>query len=196
MRPCTFGVAVAVAVAVNLLVPAPLPALTPLEMSPFLQTTSDIRAVGAAMMGWLTDQVSATQPPMLLDAATTSDIDVTAYTLISRTDLESILVPQYIAAVPALDGWGNPYEYRLNATLTQPQLMLIRSGGSDGVFEGTVYARGYISTLDQDLVWADGFDVRGPGPPLRSLRQKQVRTQATAANVGAAMMSWLSHARS
>ena len=34
--------------------------------------------------------------------------------MISREDLAKILVPKYIPAIPETDGWGHPYEFRLN----------------------------------------------------------------------------------
>ena len=168
-------------------------ALTPTEMAAFRHTTSDVGAVASAMMSWVTDQVS--RPERMAgvgtDYAATDDVDVGAYTPITRQDLAAILVPQYIAAIPDLDGWGHPYDYYFSGNISQAHLALIRSAGADGSFDASVYARGEIASLDEDVVWADGYFVRGAGSALRDLRQKQVHLRSTVQNVGQAMMSWL-----
>jgi hypothetical protein len=167
----------------------PAGAITPAEMAPFRQTTNDIQAVGAAMMSWLSAQISAPVPRTA--APSSGAVDVTAYTPISRADLEARLVPLYIGAVPELDGWGYPYEYYLADDFPSAQVMLIRSAGADGKLEGPVYSPGDVTSFDQDLVWADGSFVRGPGPSLRDLRSRQVSERALVRDVGTAMMSWL-----
>ena len=126
------------------------------------RTVADIRNTGTAMLSWLTDQVGAAAagqsqvpPPM----------DMGEYTPISRDDLRTILVPDYIQEIPELDGWKSPYEYYLEASNPMAEkIMSIRSAGRDGKFSDTTYTAGAFdpASLDEDVVWADGFFVRWP----------------------------------
>lgn len=153
-----------------------------------VQTVEDIRKVGDAMFNWLVDQVSlAGQDPEA------DPVDFFHYSAISHSQLESLLVPQYIQAVPELDGWGWHYEYYLDtADPLGQQAMAIRSPGRDGAVSGDLYTAGSFDPgqVDEDVVWADGAFVRWPAIPL-SDRQAQARTVADIRNVGTAMFSWL-----
>ena len=126
------------------------------------RTVADIRNTGTAMFSWLTDQVGAA-------AAGQSQVpppaDLGEYASISHADLATILVPSYIQEVPELDGWESPYEYYLNVgNPLAEKVMSIRSAGKDRAFSGTVYTIGSFDpeSLDEDIVWADGFFVRWP----------------------------------
>jgi hypothetical protein len=171
---------------VSLSEPEAMASLTDLQAQ--VQTVADMRNVGNAMLNWLADQTSAAAQP--LKAGT---VDFFFYQAISHSDLESLLVPQYIQAVPELDGWGRPYDYRLNTfNLTGQPIMAIRSPGRNAVFEETDYTVGSFDheQVDQDIVWADGAFVRWPLIPL-SNRQAQIQTVEDIRNVGNAMSSWL-----
>jgi hypothetical protein len=129
------------------------------------RTLSQIRSVGTAMFSWLTDQVGAAAAGQSQTEHTSPPVDLKNYPPISHEELTKILVPTYIAKIPETDGWGNRYEYFLNAKdPLAPQVMSIRSPGRDGQFS----ARNYTVTsfdpddLDQDIVWADGYFVRWP----------------------------------
>jgi hypothetical protein len=92
-------------------------------------------------------------------------MDLAEYPEISRVDLQTILVPDYMQEVPELDGWGHPYEYYLNvANPLAQKVMGIRSPGRDGVFAGSLYeVDGFDpNDFDQDIVWFDGFFARWP----------------------------------
>ena len=122
------------------------------------RTVADIRNTGTAMFSWLTDQVGA-------GAAGQSQVDLQQYPVISREELEKILVPQYLQAIPETDGWGHPYEFYLNVeTPLAKQVMSIRSSGRDGKFSAVSYSVGSFgpSNFDEDIVWADGFFVQWP----------------------------------
>lgn len=156
------------------------------------QTVEDIRNVGGAMFSWLIDQVSfASQGPAQVTAAST--IHIFEYPPISHSDLESLLVPQYMESVPALDGWGHPYDFYLNtADPLALAVMAIRSPGRDGAFAGDTYFAGPLNPLhfDEDVVWADGAFACWPQISL-SDRQAQAQTVSDVNKVGAAMFSWL-----
>lgn len=129
------------------------------------RTLADIRNTGTAMFSWLTDQVgaSAAGQPQTEKAATL--MDLRQYSQLSLQELEEILLPNYMQAIPETDGWGNPYEYYLNVKdPTAPQVMSIRSPGKDGRFSSDDYTIGSFtpSKYDEDIVWADGFFVRWP----------------------------------
>lgn len=126
------------------------------------RTLADIRNTGTAMFSWLTDQVGAAAAGQ---SQVPPPVDLGDYAPISHADLATILVPDYMAEVPKLDGWESPYEYYLNvANPLAQKIMSIRSAGRDGKFSDTVYTAGAFDpeSLDEDIVWSDGFFVRWP----------------------------------
>lgn len=147
------------------------PAPPPEDPSPFddgaaqKRTIADIRNTGTAMYSWLTDQVGAAAAGQSQTIEAAPDVDLALYSLLSRDEVEEILVPQYLQTVPETDGWGNPYEYYLNVeTPLAPQVMGIRSPGRDGRFSADSYTVTSFDPdeLDEDIVWADGFFARWP----------------------------------
>lgn len=124
------------------------------------RTVADMRNVGTAMFSWVTDQVGAA-------AAGQKAVDLGKFPPVSSfAGLKELLVPKYIQALPERDGWGNPYEYRLN--LKNPtagvSVMSVRSPGRDGKFSGLTYAVEAFphGDYDRDIVWADGYFVQWP----------------------------------
>jgi hypothetical protein len=139
------------------------------------RTVVDIRNVGSAMWGWYKDQMAprrseaahARAEAKAQEDATNRSVDFTQVPVISREDLTALLVPKYIAAIPAEDGWGHPYEFRLNTTDPNAiEVMGVRSGGLDGqLSDGNYTVDGFKATdFDQDISWLDGFFVRWPEP--------------------------------
>jgi len=127
------------------------------------RTVADIRNTGTAMFSWLTDQVGAAAAGQ--SQTEIGDIDLDDYSVLSRDEVQSILLPQYMQTVPEKDGWGNPYEYYLNVeNPLAVQVMGIRSPGRDGRFSADSYTVTSFdpSEFDEDIVWADGFFVRWP----------------------------------
>ena len=124
------------------------------------RTMADERIVGGAAMAWLTDTLGAAA------AGATTTIDTGQWT--GATDLGAItseLVPHYIQEVPRLDGWKQPYTYRLN--IDDPaaeRAILIYSGGRDlSGMQGEYTVGTFMPTdYDQDLLWADGYFLRWP----------------------------------
>ena len=123
------------------------------------RTVADVRNTGTAMFSWLTDQVGAAA------AGANTTVVMASYSSIATTTIATILAPQYMQEVPALDGWKKGYEYYLNTTnpLAQ-QVMAIRSNGRDATKEGDSYpVTSFDPTdYDEDIVWADGFFVSWP----------------------------------
>jgi hypothetical protein len=123
------------------------------------RTVADIRNIGTAMFSWLTDHIGA-------GAAGQSQVDLQKYVVISRKELEKILVPVYLQVVPEADGWGHPYEFYLDTEdlINKKYVICIRSSGRDGRFSASVYSVGDFAQndFDQDIVWADGFFIRWP----------------------------------
>ena len=128
------------------------------------RTVADMRNTGTAMFSWLTDQVGAAAA-----GASNSNVNLASYgTAVSVTTMASILTPQYLQDIPALDGWKTPYEYYLNtANPLAQQVMAIRSKGRGGASGGTDFTVTSFepTDYDQDIVWADGFFVRWPQKP-------------------------------
>src|SRR6185436_14350617 len=106
-----------------------------------VQTLNDVRNVGTAMYGWYRDEMAPRRSEeghkAQEKAAKDPQADVTSVPVISRDALAKILVPKYIQAIPEQDGWGHPYEYRLNTQDPNAlHVMALRSEGSDGHFSG------------------------------------------------------------
>ncbi len=124
------------------------------------RTVADIRNSGTAMFSWLTDQVGAAAA-----GASATQVDLGTYTASDATTVSSVLVPQYLQAVPVKDGWKKDMHYWLETTnVLQQHIMAIASGGRDASTPaGTYTVVGFDPTdYDQDIVWADGFFVRWP----------------------------------
>jgi hypothetical protein len=128
------------------------------------QTIVDIRAVGTAMYSWYKDQEKHAGNNGGSDPV---QVNLAEVPVISRGDLEALLVPRYISHIPETDGWGNPYEFHLKVEKPGKQkVMGLRSAGRDGVFSGETYEIGGfpLNQFDQDIAWMDGFFVRWPDP--------------------------------
>lgn len=164
---------VPVALLLTLPLTAPVLAASTAQGSPQqVQTINDIRSVGTAMFHWYKDQMAPRRSPEAHDSAeqamesksqTLADIPV-----ISGDELAKLLVPKYIAAIPKADGWGRPYEFRLNTQdPNAPRVMALRSGGQDGQYSGDTYEVSDFAGQDQaqDIAWIDGYFVRWPTPP-------------------------------
>lgn len=119
----------------------------------------DLTRVHAAMYAWYQDVVSGiaaagrTAPGGAPLCPGSPNIDLAKIPPISVEDLRALLVPEYIASIPAFDPWQRPYDYRLNlAELLGDYVLALRSSGADGLFEGTTYSIGTTSGPTEDLV--------------------------------------------
>jgi hypothetical protein len=132
------------------------------------QTIVDVRSVGTAMYTWYKDEIAPKRSEETHKKAEAESeaksVDITAVPAISREELEKILVPKYIAAIPETDGWGHRYEFYLNKDPNAVRVMEVRSAGRDGQFSGNVYEVGAFEPpeYDQDVVWVDGYFMRWP----------------------------------
>ena len=133
------------------------------------RTVVDIRNVGTAMWNWYKAEVATRRSPeshqQAEQASQTREVNFERVPVISREELAAVLVPKYIAAIPAEDGWGHPYEFRLNTRDSNATVvMALRSAGKDGQFSGSHYSVSSYepSEYDQDIPWMDGFFVRWP----------------------------------
>lgn len=134
--------------------------LDAMEKAKQKRTVADMRITGTAMFAWLSDEVGAAAA-----GAAVTQVDIGQYKAIALDDLRELMIPQYIEAIPVLDGWKHNYHYFLDPTnpLNQ-QVMAIGSGGRDNsAIAGTYTVAGFDPTdYDQDILWADGFFVRWP----------------------------------
>jgi type II secretion system protein G len=126
------------------------------------RTEADMKNLGTAMFSWLTDQAGAAAA----GAAATGDVNLANFQSTAQTNLNTVLVSQYIQSVPDLDGWKHHYSYYMNFSnpLGGVAIMAIVSYGRDGVSDTNDYTvTGFDPTdYDRDLVWADGYWVRYP----------------------------------
>jgi type II secretion system protein G len=125
------------------------------------RTMGDMKIVGTAMFAWLTDQAAAAAA-----GAGATIVDLKQYgPQLDASDLETVLVSQYIQSIPHLDGWKSPLQYYLRTDNPHAQhVMAIRSLGRDKTPESDQYTVTSFdpTDYDRDIVWADGFMVRYP----------------------------------
>ncbi|MCH9650678.1 MAG: hypothetical protein K0U98_20760 [Deltaproteobacteria bacterium] len=123
------------------------------------ETLASIRSLGSALLSWYTDSTSAAAA-----GAAMARVDDFPDPVLSFEEIENLLVPSYLEAVPRDDGWGHPLEIRVVAEGGAEHLFFIRSPGRDGKFSGQSYESYRFSPkdLDHDIVWADGFFVCWP----------------------------------
>lgn len=129
------------------------------------RTIAEIRNTGTAMFSWLTDEVGAAAAGQPQTERAPATVELKHYPLVSREELQQVLLPQYLQRLPEKDGWGHPYEYYLNVENPLAlHVMGIRSPGRDGEFSAVSYTVGPFDPrdFDEDIVWADGFFVRWP----------------------------------
>lgn len=125
------------------------------------RTVADERAAGTAFMSLMTDMASAA-------AAGQSKYKLSTPLEADKLALaQQILETRYIQKVPVLDGWKNPYDYWIAASIDSEKTFAIRSGGlcpGTDCFETDDYVVTNFTPTDyeQDIVWADGFFVRWP----------------------------------
>lgn len=152
------------ALALSLLVPLALPASPPMDAAQ-KRTVQDIRNVGTAMFQWYQDQMRSRPKRPGAKEKNGDSVSFAAVPEISPGDLAKLLVPKYLQEVPATDGWGHPYEYRLQTQdLDAEHIMALRSAGRDGRFSGDSYGIGGFpkDRYDEDIAWIDGYFVRWP----------------------------------
>jgi hypothetical protein len=139
-----------------------------------MQTIRDLRSVGTAMYKWWKDEMAPRRSAEAHKRAeafneeaekTTVTVDLSSIPALSKGELAKVLVPKYLDAVPEKDGWGNPYEFRLQTQDPEAlHVMAVRSAGKGGQFSGTSYRIEEFpsSEPDQDLAWMDGYFIRWP----------------------------------
>ncbi|MCG8463019.1 MAG: hypothetical protein MI919_42585 [Holophagales bacterium] len=177
----------------------PIPAVDPeddLGGVEIEQTLDRIETIGNAVLAWWTDQVFPT-PLGAEDRIPTRArapemgvpiFDVHDVPAISAGELEALLVPTYLAALPGTDGWGKAFELRLDTSIQPgPLPFVIRSAGSDGLYSGTVYTPGFTSDATGDLVWYSDVFLRRPPP---TAAEAPIYTEAVLRRILAAVGSW------
>jgi len=160
---------------------------------PTSRAQASIDEVSLAMLHWLADVTSGLVPPSTLDGPTclaAVPVELALVPAIAVEDLRALLVPAYIDAIPGNDPWGQPYDYRLNLAnpLALPAIAM-RSAGSDRLFEGTLYVPGATGGPEGDLVRYNGARLR-QAPRLDPV-SRQLTTAAQLANLGAALLNWV-----
>ena len=127
------------------------------------RTVADIRNLGTAYMSWLTDQIGAAAA-----GARKFSFAEEGWRRLSPEEVRKDLRPSeqffYMEEIPLEDHWGHPIEVWRNDNLLASNVLLIRSPGRDGRFEGKVYEVGPFPTtdFDQDIVWHDGYFLSWP----------------------------------
>lgn len=156
------------------------------------QAAASIDRVAAAMLAWLTDVIAGLRVSPARGVSTclgAEPVDIALVPPILVADLRALLVPFYIASVPANDPWGQAYEYRLNvANPLSAHAIALRSAGSDRLFEGTIYDVGTTPGPEGDLVYYNDFRVRQP--PRLDPVSRQETTAERMLTLGWAMLAW------
>lgn len=132
------------------------------------RTMADEKSAGTAMMAWLTNEIGAAAAGYVVQMDTW-DSDSAATTF---EDVESVLAPLYVQALPQRDGWKHPFAYSLNTgNPLARNVMAVFSGGRDSDVDGTSWPSAVEPTTsgaydpdlyDNDILWADGYFVVWP----------------------------------
>ena len=139
------------------------------EKSRSVKTLANCKAVSDAFINYARLHGANPRP--------STTYDITPLTQTTALDYENFLVPEFIKDVPQFDAWNYPFEYYYASGTPSPnlntdRLFLIRSPGSNGVFEGPVYDVGEFAPnlqpgnsnfVSDDIVCADGEVIRWPG---------------------------------
>ncbi|MDA8020885.1 MAG: M56 family metallopeptidase [Thermoanaerobaculia bacterium] len=129
------------------------------------QTVSIVRNAGTAMYHHLFVPVFGEDPPKETVELRLHDFRWQDCPAIDYEELQEMLGSAL--ELSKTDGWGHELEYCLKIDPEQlPALIGVRSAGRDGSFDGESYSTGrfYISDVDRDIVWTNGFFIRWPEP--------------------------------
>lgn len=139
-------------------------------------TVATLRTVGTAMFAWLTDaraQGAAAGGGETEEGEPVTEMDWGQCPRISRDDLTALLVPRYLAELPAADAWGHDLEFCLDRAHPERASLVagLRSPGRDGRFSGSTYPIGPFpaTATDRDLVWLDGYFITWPEPAAQAV---------------------------
>jgi len=121
------------------------------------RTMADIRNIGIAWEARATDQ----------NAYNAAGDAVTGFTFYSNslntTDVQALLSPTYVKALPDTDGWGDEFVYGLDISPSgRANGYSVGSGGRDKNFVGGTYTPGNTTNFDCDIVFSNGTFVVYP----------------------------------
>ena len=119
------------------------------------RTMTDIRTVAVA---WEARAVDVRQ----YNAAAAIDLPPA---VITADELNEMLTPTYVRGIPRTDGWGFPFDFRLDNAVGLPTAAAayaIRSPGRDGKFETDKYPGGATTNYDCDIVYTSGQFIAWP----------------------------------
>ena len=129
------------------------------------RTMAEIRSIATA---W---EARSTDLNRYNAAGALSIIDLCAET-IDHADLSGALIPTYTKALPATDGWGNPFRFRADAAMNdavQANEYLIWSAGKNGSRDGSQgwdvdasSAGGGVTNFNDDILFTRGVFVQYP----------------------------------
>ena len=118
------------------------------------RTIADVRSIGLAWFGWVTDNAGAPSP-----GRAGSTFDFGTLTQMSFAELTDDLVPIYINELPDRDGWGHLLEFGRAERLDVLLPIGIRSPGRHGSFDSSTYDNDafLVTDYDRDIVWLGGY---------------------------------------
>ncbi|MEM6457347.1 MAG: hypothetical protein AAF772_19830, partial [Acidobacteriota bacterium] len=161
-------------------------------------TAADVNLIGTTMINYVTSFFEGAHAGASGRAPVAAVFcDGVSYTIgsvaaapTSYATLAADLVPAFLPWLPDVDAWGTAFDFRWNpngALLGQP-FGALRSAGADAAFEGATYVSGTVASLDDDLVWQNGFHHRAPPAPPAFAQELVVDDIAQVNN---AMFGWV-----
>ena len=128
--------------------------LTAMQRSKQKRTMADMRSIATAWEARATDTNR-------YNAAGGLSLPTVA---IGTTALSGILCPTYMKQLPAKDGWGNSWIFKMDAALnasTAAQVYMVRSKGKDNV-ETDPPAPGPTTNFNSDIIYSNGSFICWP----------------------------------
>ena len=122
--------------------------LTAMQRSKQKRSMADMRTIATAWEARATD----------VNKYNAAGISVPA-TAMANATLDTMLAPTYVKVLPSKDGWGNPYQYNVDANANAQQYA-ITCYGRDGTYQAP--GGGATTNFDCDIVYSQGTFLQYP----------------------------------
>lgn len=126
-----------------------------LDKSKQKKSMADIRSIASAWEARAIDRGGYSAAGATADAFTWPANDV------PYADLRDLLHPTYIYPLAQTDGWGNNFDFAVEASASGASIYGIRSPGKDGEFESS-YPDRTTTRFECDIVFSNGSFVVSP----------------------------------
>lgn len=135
-----------------------------LERSRQKRTMADMRTIATSLEARATDTNFYDLGPRPSTQTTARAESFGSMQRVAWVDVARALQPRYTRELPIADGWGHPFDIRIGGYDEKGHATsyAIRSSGSDGRADRSLYKIGFIHSMKEDLIFSDGNFFRYP----------------------------------